>query len=415
MRTIELKEYQAIPVRLTRSEALQLASTDTVDLKPLFSGEEQYELKAKNIVGTIVFPSLQLLIRPKIGLKNLFFLLGYELDIASWWKVRFPYAEDPDLLEAMAHLFESEVRRASRQGLVRGYQARQETLTTLRGRIDITGQIRTRQDRPFPLECSFEEYTEDIELNRIVKAALRRLLRFPGLSPDLIRGLRFRYRIFDAVTAIEYAPGSVPTIDFTRLNEHWRPAAELARLILEEESLRDKIGETLSISFTVDMNKLFERFVEKVVNQEVRRAKNTNLRLVAQAPRQLAANVPIIPDLVLSARDKDIAVGDAKYKEPGKDKPANEDLFQLLSYCVSLGLKSGLLIYSGNFDRHYRINQSDIVLEATSINLTGEPEQIETSARNAARRLIKNADAFTAERSTPHTAAVEAGVARQEV
>jgi 5-methylcytosine-specific restriction enzyme subunit McrC len=399
VRTIELKEYQAIPVRLTRSEALQLASTDTVDLKPLFSGEEQYELKAKNIVGTIVFPSLQLLIRPKIGLKNLFFLLGYELDIASWWKVRFPYAEDPDLLEAMAHLFESEVRRASRQGLVRGYQARQETLTTLRGRIDITGQIRTRQDRPFPLECSFEEYTEDIELNRIVKAALRRLLRFPGLSPDLIRGLRFRYRIFDAVTAIEYAPGSVPTID----------------LILEEESLRDKIGETLSISFTVDMNKLFERFVEKVVNQEVRRAKNTNLRLVAQAPRQLAANVPIIPDLVLSARDKDIAVGDAKYKEPGKDKPANEDLFQLLSYCVSLGLKSGLLIYSGNFDRHYRINQSDIVLEATSINLTGEPEQIETSARNAARRLIKNADAFTAERSTPHTAAVEAGVARQEV
>lgn len=415
MRTIELKEYQAIRVRLTRSEALQLTSTNTVDLKPLFSEEEQYELKAKNIVGTIVFPSLRLLIRPKVGLKNLFFLLGYGLDIASWWKELFPYAEAPDILEAVAHLFESEVRRASRQGLVRGYQAHQETLTTLRGRIDIAGQIRTRQGRPFPLECSFEEYTEDIELNRTVKAALRRLLRLPGLSPDLIRGLRFRYRIFDAVSATEYVPGSVPTIGFTRLNEHWRPAAELARLILKEESLRDKTGETLSISFTVDMNKLFERFVEKVVGQEVRRAQNTNLRLVAQAPRQLAANVPIIPDLVLSARDRDIAVGDAKYKEPGKDKPANEDLFQLLSYCVSLGLKAGLLIYSGNFDRHYRINQSDIVLEATSINLTGEPEQIETSARNAARRLIKNADAFTAERSTPHTAAVEAGVARQAV
>lgn len=415
MRTIELKEYQAIPVRLTRSEALQLASTNTVELKPLFSGEEQYELKAKNIVGTIVFPSLRLLIRPKVGLKNLFFLLGYGSDIASWWKERFPYAEAPDILEAVAHVFESEVRRASRQGLARGYQARQETLTTLRGRIDIAGQIRSRQGRPFPLECSFEEYAEDIELNRIVKAALRRLLRFPNLSPNLIRGLRFRYRIFDAVTATEYAPRSVPVIGFTRLNEHWRPAAELARLILEEESLRDETGETLGISFTVDMNKLFERFVEKVVGQEVRRAQNADLRLVTQAPRQLAADVPIIPDLVLSARDRDIAVGDAKYKEPGKDKPANEDLFQLLSYCVSLGLKAGLLIYSGKFDRHYRINQSDIVLEATSINLTGEPEQIETSARNAARRLLKNAAAFTPEHSMTHNVALEPGGERQAV
>lgn len=387
MRTIKLREYQPIPARLTRSEVRQLLGTNLVDLKPL-PGEDEYELKAASIVGTVVLPTLRLLIRPKVGLKNLFFLLGYGVELTSWAEERFPYEEDPDLLKAVAYIFEAEVSRAARQGLVRGYQAQHETLTTLRGRIDIAGQIRTRQSRPFPLECAFEEYTEDIELNRVVKAALRSLLRVPRLSLDIVRRLRFRYRIFDEVESIAYGPGSVPDIDFTRLNEHWRPAAELARLILNQESLRDQTGETLGISFTVDMNTLFERFVEEIVGREARRAR---LQLIAQAPRYLSAGVPMRPDLVLRAGSRDLAVGDAKYKEPGDGRPPNEDLYQLLAYCVSLGLPGGLLIYSGTLEKRYRVERADIILEATSIDLTGEIEQIETSAREAAKCLVEQA------------------------
>lgn len=386
MRNIELREYQPTPARLTRSEVRQLLGTGLVDLKPL-SGEGEYELKAGSTVGTVVLPSILLLIRPKIGLKNLFFLLGYGMGIMSWADERFPYEEDPDFLQAVAYLFEAEVSRAARRGLVRGYQARQETLSTLRGRIDMAGQIRARQGRPFPLECSFEEYTEDIELNRIVKAALRRILQVPALSPDLARRLRFRYRIFDEVASAAYDPGLVPGIDFSRLNEHWKPAVELARLILNQESLRDEISKVVSISFTVDMNHLFERFVENVVGQQ---ARNAGMQLAAQAPRQLAENISMKPDLVLRGGGSDLAVGDAKYKEPRDAGPPNEDLYQLLAYCVSLDLKAGLLIYSGVLDRQYLVERAGVSLEATGIDLTGEPEQIEASARQAAKRLIEH-------------------------
>lgn len=382
-----MREYQPTPVRLARSEVRQLLGTNLVDLKRL-PGEDEYELKAASIVGTVVLPTLRLLIRPKVGLKNLFFLLGYGVELTSWAEERFPYEEDPDLLKAVAYIFEAEVSRATHQGRVRGYQVRHETLTTLRGRIDIAGQIRTRQGRPFPLECSFEEYTEDIDLNRIVKAALRRLLQVPGLNPDVVRRLRFRYRTFDEVESVTYGPGSVPDIGFTRLNEHWRPAAELARLILNQESLRDQTGKTLGISFTVDMNTLFERFVEKIVDQAARKAR---LQLVAQAPRHLSPEVPMRPDLVLRAGSSDLAVGDAKYKEPDDQRPPNEDLYQLLAYCVALGLTRGLLIYSGKLDRQFLIERAGIILEASSIDLTGEPKEIEANAREAARRLVEHA------------------------
>lgn len=398
MRTIELREYYPTPARLNSGEVRQLLATGLVDLKPL-SGEGEYELKAGSVVGTVVLPSLRLLIRPKVGLKNVFFLLGYGVELTSWAEEQFPYEREPDLLEVVARIFEAEVSRAARQGLVRGYQARYETLTTLRGRIDIAGQIRARQDRPFPLECSFEEYTEDIEINRVIKAALKRCLQIPALNSDLIRMLRFRYRFFEAVASLGYDPRAIPEVNFSRLNEHWRPATELARLILSRESLRDEAGKVLGISFTVDMNTLFERFIEKVVGQEARAA---GLQLIAQAPRRLSANVPIKPDLVLRAGGADLAVGDAKYKEPDNERPLNEDLYQLLAYCVSLGLKSGLLIYSGTLSRQYLVNQANVTLKAVGVDLTGEPEHIEASARKAAKRLVEHAGIMRGGRNIAH-------------
>ena len=230
MRTIKLEEYRPSRVRLTRSEVEQLLATGLIGLTPL-AGEGMYELRAGSQVGTVVLPSLRLLIRPKVGLENLFFLLGFGSGITRWTQAQFPYEHDPDLFKAVAWVFEAEFSRAMVQGVVRGYQAHSETLTTLRGRIDVAGQLRARQSRPFPLECRFEEYTENIELNRVIKAAHRRLLQIPGLDVTLTRELRHRYLTFDSVASVEYLPGSIPELNFTRINRHWEVAARLAELM----------------------------------------------------------------------------------------------------------------------------------------------------------------------------------------
>ena len=50
--------------------------------------------------------------------------------------------------------------------------------------------------------------------------------------------------------------------DYTRLNDHYRPASVLARLLLDNLTLVDRRGEySTAASFMVDMNDLFERFV----------------------------------------------------------------------------------------------------------------------------------------------------------
>ena len=86
----------------------------------------------------------------------------------------------------------------------------------------------------------------------------------------------------------------------------------------------------------------------------------------------------------------------AKYKEIESDDLPEENLYQMLAYCVSLGLPSGLLIYAGNrFSRSLLVNRANIRLEAAGIDLTAEPSAVLERTRILARQLLREAEAVS--------------------
>lgn len=349
-------------------------------------------------MGAVVLRGLRLLIQPKVPLHNLFFMLGYGAGLTTWRDDQFPYADDPDLLRAVGWVFDAEVRKALIGGVVRGYEPRQDTLPTLRGRIDIAAQIRMRQDQPFPLECRYDDYTADIELNRILKAAIVRLLHIPALDPRLARALRFRLHSFEEVSTAEYAAPSVPDLTFNRLNDRWESAARLAQLILRNRSLQDAEGSVTGTGFTVDMSQLFERFVETVVAQV---ATERGWRVEPQRERKLAPGVAMQPDLIVSRGERDHAVADVKYKLPERGW-THEDLYQMLAYCVALGLSAGLLIYAGGapFDVHV-VNHLGVRLEVVGLDASASRAELLTQTREIGRYLVCEAERHLASSGTP--------------
>lgn len=386
MRTISLTEYASKAEALSERELEQIRATGLVAISPRSAG--LYDLRADSTVGTVVFSDLRLLIRPKVGLPNVFFLLSYGAGLTKWREEPFPFAED-DFFDAIAWLIEAEVRRAARTGLLRDYREREEALATLRGRIDLAAQLRHRQGQPIPLECRYQEYDEDTELNRVVKAALRRLLRVPGLDRQLALELRHHYRLFAAVADVDYSPSVVPKLAFGRLNEAWRPSARLAQLILRADSVRDATGSVAAISFTVDMNKLFERFVETIVDEE---ASLQGWELKAQGKRRLTPSVRMQPDLILRRGGVDWAVGDAKYKRLAPADWPHADLYQLLAYCVALRLSRGLLIYAeAGHLRRETVAEIGITLDVLGVDLAAAPRVVLSQTRRAAGHLIRHA------------------------
>ena len=78
------------------------------------------------------------------------------------------------LFNDLLSVFMQNTRQAIQRGLLQGYRREDVALNTVRGRIRFGDQIGHHFDIPLPVEVSFDEFTEDIEKNRLLKTAIHR-------------------------------------------------------------------------------------------------------------------------------------------------------------------------------------------------------------------------------------------------
>ncbi|MCY4424699.1 MAG: hypothetical protein OXC06_16685, partial [Acidimicrobiaceae bacterium] len=89
----------------------------------------------------------------------------------------FDFARDEALPDVLAIALASEAQRAFACGLLHGYRMEEDALQTIRGRIRLEDQMRRRPGFMLPVEVRYDEFTDDILENRLVKAAASRLSR----------------------------------------------------------------------------------------------------------------------------------------------------------------------------------------------------------------------------------------------
>ena len=154
-------------------------------------------------------------------------------------------------------------------GLLHGYRTEEESLYTVRGRIRFADQIRRRYGIPLPVEVRYDEFTEDILANRLVKAATRTLGAMHLRDGKSRSGLAWVAATLDNVVRVSFPPGDVPTVAFDRLNEHYREVIGLARLILQHGTVEMGPGRVQASGFLMDMNRIFEGFIRRALREEL--------------------------------------------------------------------------------------------------------------------------------------------------
>lgn len=390
MRTIRLTEHRpSQPIPLTTTELAHLQDSELFSISPDRS-PGSFTVTPGSRIGTVVFPDLQVLIRPKISMENIFFLLGFRPQLVEWGERFFQYDTAKDLLGAVARMFDTAIQRAAPRGIARGYRSMEEALPTVRGRINIGAQIARRKGAVFPLECVFDEFTEDILLNQMLKAALTRLRPVGGIEESVQRNLAFRRLLFREVTEVDFQPASVPALSFTRLNLHWEPAARLAQLILRQQSVRDENGRIAGSSFLVDMNLVFEKFLEEALRDRLR---VRGFEMAAQKNRPLTDQVNITPDFIVQRNGADLVVADAKYKVSNIGEWDSGNLYQMLAYCVALRIKRGMLVYATHRAPEVQtVTSNGVQIELVGIDLGARPAQILVQADQLARKLAGYAE-----------------------
>ena len=390
MQRLELREYEERiwPGPLSRDQ-LEALNKARVDVSPTTDPAGGYRLRPSSYVGAVNVGDLSVIMRPKIPVDRVMFLMTYAMDSRHWRDESIALAPDDDVLEAVALAFAHRTQRAVRRGLLRGYRREEDTLNTVRGQIRFADQIGRRYGLPLPIEVAYDEYTEDIEQNRLLKTAVHRLSLTRIRSAAVRQEVRRLRPVFDMVQLGSYAPGAAPEIRYTRLDEHYRPAVELARLIIENSSLELFGGNVISASFLIDMNRVFEQFLYVALGEALGLSQE-HWKSGKGIYLDNSRNILVEPDLSwwsyspVRGEQRPIFVGDAKYKnlerDERRDKPdfRHADIYQMLAYCTAADLPYGLLIYAageGEPDR-YEITHAGKTIEVVSIALSGKPADL---------------------------------------
>ena len=399
MRQINLREHErSEPYQLSAAERDTLLSLTTretggaslpLTIEPVMGAEGSYCLTPGSTVGAVEVEGLSLLIQPKIGIPQLLSLACYAMDVFRLRQDRlFNFEEQEALPDTLALALAAAARRAFVRGLLHGYRTEEEALHTVRGRIRFDEQMRRRSGVPLPVEVRYDEFTDDILENRLVKAAVVSLGGMRLRSPAAQQGLGRVAGILDNVRTVEYPPGEVPPVRFDRLNEHYRGVVGLSRLILRHSAFESGRGPLRAAGFLMDMNVVFQEFVTQALREALGISERAFLeRSIPSLDEE--GQVHLRPDLTWWDSGVCRFVGDAKYKNVTSKSEPNSDLYQLLAYVTALGLPGGLVIYAqGEPDKAvHRVRRSGKSLEVAALDLSGPLDHVLNRVESLAARV----------------------------
>ncbi len=383
---LDLKEYESsepLPLSPVQLNALQDAELDLrISVSPARDKPEgHYVLRPSSIVGAVETDGLSALIEPKIGIPQLLSLACYAVGKVRPQANEFDFPEARALPDFLALALTREAQKAFSRGLLHGYRTEEEALLTVRGRIRFDEQLRRRPGLPLPIETRYDEFTDDILANQLVKAAARRLLRAGVRSAKARQGVGRVAAMLDGVSLREWLPNGVPDVTFTRLNEHYRNVTALSRLVLRRGEFESRRGAVRASGFLMDMNEVFQEFVTVALREKLRLSETAfgdtfGEMSIGSLDEEGAARLR--PDLVWRESGRCVFVGDAKYKNVTGDRIPNADLYQLLAYASALDLPGGLLVYAqGEADDHeYTVRHTGKRLRVAALDLSGDIEAV---------------------------------------
>ena len=392
-RTLTLTEYQKLPgVDLTFAEVQAIRELrSAVSVVPSLDVPGTFNLTATSWVGVVNIETLAIEIRPKVPLSQLLFMISYSLGQRGWHESPADLQPDDALVEAVTLAFAAQVRRAVSRGLLQGYRSEEDAMSVVRGSIRFDEQLRRHYARVPPIEVRYDEFTVDILENRLIKAAMARLGRLRLRTARTRRTLGILALAFDAVRLTYFDGRNLPVVGFTRLNDHYRPAVELAKLILRGTAYDLHHGGVRASALLIDMNQVFEDFVVTSLRETLRLSQQAFPQGSRGNPLRLdqAGAIHLYPDVSWWRGRRCQFVGDVKYKRIDSAGARNNDLYQVLAYTIAADLPTGMLIYAaGEADEIvHRIVHLGKRIEVCTLDLVGTPEHMLGQIEAIARRV----------------------------
>lgn len=180
-------------------------------------------------------------------------------------------AEDfQNIHDLLAAIIVKGVSNQVKRGLNRDYANNEEVLGNLKGKIDITGSIKLQTQLYRRMLCQFDNFSEDTNLNRILKSTMMLLLRHGDVKSENKKMLRKLLLYFNGVKRIDPFEINWSSVRFHRNNSTYKMLINICLLVIKGLLLTTDDGQYKLSAYLDDqqMYRLYERFVLNYYKKE---------------------------------------------------------------------------------------------------------------------------------------------------
>lgn len=296
-----------------------------------------------------------------IPIQNIYHMLAYAFQVLRAREyVSCGTEEFENTADLLSAILAKGVSGQIKRGLGRAYIERTEPLNCPRGKIDISQSVRQQSFVKQQLFCTFDEFSLNSHMNRVLKTTMELLLRgdIPATRKKELRKLLVYFKDVDAL--------DVHTINwgfrFDRNNQSYRMLMSVCYLIIEGLLQTTEDGSVKMTRFLDEqkMCRLYEKFVLEYYRKHYPQLHATASQIAWALDGGASALLPIMQtDIMLTFGGKTLII-DAKYyahtlqRQYGASTVHSNNLYQIFTYVKNKaaegGEVSGMLLYAKTDD-----------------------------------------------------------------
>ncbi len=299
-----------------------------------------------------------------IFIKNIYYMLSYAFQVLKQSTYENVAAEEFDKIQDLfAVILAKGVAKQRKQGLYREYITQHDTLSTMRGKLDMTETMKNQIQRKQTLACEFDELSENNLLNQILKTTMYYLLKDQGVTAKYKTDLKKLIPFFDGISFLKPSSIQWKRIHYQRSNQSYEMLLNICYFVLHGMLQTTEKGEYRLASFSDEhMARLYEKFILEYYRQhhpylsEVKAAQ-VKWNLQGEHDESMIRFLPEMKTDIFLRLGEKILILDAKYygktlqQQFSKQTLHSGNLYQIFAYVknqdqFNTGNVAGMLIYA---------------------------------------------------------------------
>lgn len=317
--------------------------------------------------------------------------------------------EFDDAIDMFASILDKGVSVQLKRGLNRDYILNSEQLSVLRGKIILNDSIKLISQNRRSLICEYDDFSENILMNRILKTTLIQLLRCKDVKEETRQSIKKNLLFFSNIKTTEPSSIKWSMLRYNCNNANYRLLMNICYLIIEGLLLSQKSGKNkmATFSFEEKMHSIFESFVLEYYKKHYPMYRAQSKKIYWDTFGESGFLPLMKTDITLIDGPWKLIIDTKYYSKTMQNQfdaytLRSNNLYQIYSYvknedCNSSGKVSGMLLYAKTKEDivpNYSYNIGGNQISAKTLDLGVHFGLIKKQLNNIVESWIKSHEGF---------------------